>query len=101
MTRRSSWPGRRSTGRPAGIRRRSPVADRPLVEVRDLAVHFPTPRTSLFGGPREVVHAVDGVSFAIERGEALGLVGESGCGKSTTARAVVGLYRPTAGQVLF
>jgi oligopeptide transport system ATP-binding protein len=77
------------------------VADRPLVEVRDLVVHFPTPRTSLFGGPREVVHAVDGVSFAIERGEALGLVGESGCGKSTTARAVVGLYRPTAGQVLF
>jgi oligopeptide/dipeptide ABC transporter ATP-binding protein len=69
--------------------------------VRDLVVHFPVRRAGLFGGAREVVHAVDGVSFAIEPGEALGLVGESGCGKSTTARAVVGLYRPTAGQVLF
>src|SRR5919201_5703260 len=72
-----------------------------LVEVRDLVVHFPARRAGLFGGAREVVHAVDGVSFAIERGEALGLVGESGCGKSTTARTVVGLYRPTSGQVLF
>jgi len=72
-----------------------------LVEVRDLVMHFPARRAGLFGGAREVIHAVDGVSFAIERGEALGLVGESGCGKSTTARAVVGLYRPTGGQVLF
>jgi oligopeptide/dipeptide ABC transporter ATP-binding protein len=73
----------------------------PLVEVRDLVVHFPVKRAGLFGSRREVVHAVDDVSFAIDRGDTLGLVGESGCGKSTTARAVVGLYRPTAGQVLF
>jgi oligopeptide/dipeptide ABC transporter ATP-binding protein len=73
----------------------------PLVDVRDLVVHFPVRRAGLFGGRQEVVHAVDGVSFSIERGEALGLVGESGCGKSTTARTVVGLHRPTAGQVRF
>ena len=75
--------------------------DAPLLEVRDLKVYFPVRSTTLFGGRREVVHAVDGVSFSIRRGETLGLVGESGCGKSTTGRAVVGLVRPTAGQVRF
>src|SRR5206468_9852110 len=74
---------------------------RALLEVRDLAVHFPVPRAALFSTQHDVVHAVDGVSFSIQRGDTLGLVGESGCGKSTTGRAVVGLYRPTAGQVLF
>src|SRR5262245_40395803 len=73
----------------------------PLVSVSDLVVHFPARRGGLFGGAREVVHAVDWVSFEIALGEALGLVGESGCGKSTTARAVVGLYRPTAGRIRF
>ena len=53
------------------------------------------------GKPRQFVHAVDGVSFAIERGQTLALVGESGCGKSTVARLLVGLYAPTAGRVLF
>jgi peptide/nickel transport system ATP-binding protein len=53
------------------------------------------------GQPRRVVHAVDGVSFAIARGTTLALVGESGCGKSTVARLLVGLYTPTAGQVRF
>jgi len=47
------------------------------------------------------VHAVDGVSFDVKRGETLGLVGESGCGKSTTGRAILQLYKPTAGEVLF
>ena len=73
----------------------------PLLQVRDLRVHFPVRRTGLFGGQREIVHAVDGVSFAIPRGGTLGLVGESGCGKTTTARAVVGLTRPTGGEILF
>ena len=51
--------------------------------------------------PRQFVHAVDGVSFSIERGQTLALVGESGCGKSTVARLLVGLYRPTRGSVYF
>jgi oligopeptide transport system ATP-binding protein len=70
-----------------------------LIEVRDLKLHFPA-KSTLFG-PKRVVKAVDGVSLAIKRGETLGLVGESGCGKSTTGRAILQLYRPTAGQVLY
>jgi len=78
---------------------------RPLVEVRDLAKTFdvsaPWLNRVVERKPRVYVHAVDGVSFAIERGRTLALVGESGCGKSTVARLLVGLYTPTAGQVLF
>jgi oligopeptide transport system ATP-binding protein len=66
-----------------------PPTNAPLLEVRDLKVHFPV-RRSLLGKP-EAIRAVDGVSFAIQPGETLGLVGESGCGKTTTARAIVGL----------
>lgn len=73
----------------------------PLLDVRNLKVHFPTQSRTLLGSRREVVRAVDGVSFSIGRGETLGLVGESGCGKSTTGRTVVSLYRPTAGEVRF
>jgi oligopeptide transport system ATP-binding protein len=73
----------------------------PLLEVRDLAVRFPVGRQGMLGGPAEEVRAVDGVSFALARGETLGLVGESGCGKSTTGRAVLQLVRPTAGGVVF
>jgi oligopeptide transport system ATP-binding protein len=75
--------------------------NQPLLQVDDLVVHFPVRRGGLFGGAREVVHAVDGVNLRIDPGETVGLVGESGCGKSTTARAVVGLYRPTAGRIVF
>jgi len=74
----------------------------PLVEVRDLVVHFPVPRPG--GGfvrRFDQVRAVDGVSFTVGRGETLGLVGESGCGKSTTGRAVLQLLRPTGGEVIF
>jgi oligopeptide transport system ATP-binding protein len=77
------------------------MPERPLLEVDGLVVHFPVRRTGWIGAKREVVRAVDGVSFSIGRGEALGLVGESGCGKSTTGRAIVGLYRPTAGRIVF
>jgi oligopeptide transport system ATP-binding protein len=76
------------------------VTGQPLLEVRDLAVHFPLPGPGWLGRP-EQVRAVDGVSFTVGRGETLGLVGESGCGKSTTGRAVLQLVRPTSGTVGF
>jgi oligopeptide/dipeptide ABC transporter ATP-binding protein len=71
----------------------------PLLEVRDLTVHFAR-RRGLFGRA-ETVHAVSGVSLAIRKGETLGLVGESGCGKTTLARAVLHLIAPTSGSVRF
>ncbi len=77
----------------------------PLVEVRELAKTFevssPWLNRLLEGKPRQFVHAVDGVSFEIARGRTLALVGESGCGKSTVARLLVGLYAPTRGTVAF
>ncbi len=77
----------------------------PLVEVRDLAKTFevsaPWLNRVVERKPRQFVHAVDGVSFSIERGQTLALVGESGCGKSTVARLLVGLYEPTRGEVRF
>ena len=77
----------------------------PLVELVDLARSFdvskPWLNRVLEGGERQILRAVDGVSFSIPRGQTFSLVGESGCGKSTVARCVVGLYRPSAGRVLF
>jgi peptide/nickel transport system ATP-binding protein/oligopeptide transport system ATP-binding protein len=72
----------------------------PLLLVEGLTKHFVAART-LLGTPREVVRAVDGVSFAINPGETLALVGESGCGKSTVGRLVLRLIEPTAGLVAF
>jgi peptide/nickel transport system ATP-binding protein/oligopeptide transport system ATP-binding protein len=71
-----------------------------LVEARDLVKEFPV-RGGVFGRTIAKVHAVAGVSFALNRGETLGLVGESGCGKSTTGRLLLHLINPTRGQVLF
>ena len=71
-----------------------------LVEVRDLQTHFPVPG-GLLGRTRRAVRAVDGVSFAIRRGETFGLVGESGSGKTTLARTIMRLERHHAGQVMF
>ena len=79
--------------------------DVPLVEVVDLAKHFdvskPFLNRLLEAEQRQVLRAVDGVNFTIPKGKTFSLVGESGCGKSTVARCVVGLYRPTQGAVLF
>ncbi len=71
----------------------------PLLDVKGLQVHFPVGGRWL-RGPRAWIRAVDGIDFHLHRGETLGLVGESGCGKSSAARAVAQLYRPTGGQVL-
>ena len=75
------------------------MAADPILRVENLVKHFPVRSGSLFRRQTRVVHAVDGVSFTIGRGETLGLVGESGCGKSTTGRTIMQLYRPTAGSV--
>jgi oligopeptide transport system ATP-binding protein len=72
-----------------------------LVEVQDLKMYFPVTAGLIFQRKVADVKAVDGITFQIKRGETLGLVGESGCGKSTTGRAILQLYRPTAGRVLF
>lgn len=71
-----------------------------LLNVEDLTMHFPIYK-GLFRKQVGAVHAVDGVSFNVYRGETLGLVGESGCGKSTTGRAILQLYHPTRGAVNF
>lgn len=79
----------------------TPSADTPLVEVRRLVKHFPVMKGGLVSRQVGVVHAVDDVSFDIRRGETLGLVGESGCGKSTTSQLLVRLLDPTSGTIRF
>jgi len=71
-----------------------------LLEVKNLKVHFPV-KHGLFSRVNAYVKAVDDVSFAIEPGETLGLVGESGCGKTTLGRAIVKLLEPTSGSIFF
>jgi peptide/nickel transport system ATP-binding protein/oligopeptide transport system ATP-binding protein len=75
--------------------------DRALVRVRGLVKHFALTRGVIFRHQTGVVHAVDDVSFEVRRGETLGIVGETGCGKSTTARLITRLLEPTAGAVEF
>ncbi len=72
-----------------------------LVSVQDLQMYFPVRSGIIFQKKVADIKAVDGVSFDIRRGETLGLVGESGCGKTTTGRCILQLYKPTSGQVLF
>ena len=71
-----------------------------LLEVRNLTKHFPI-KEGILQRVRSHVRAVDGVSFAIERGRTLGLVGESGCGKTTCGRCVTGIHEPTGGEIEF
>ena len=72
----------------------------PLLKVNNLVKHFPI-KGGIFGRASEKVHAVDGVSFKLNAGETLGVVGESGCGKSTTGRCILRLIEPTSGEVWF
>lgn len=73
----------------------------PILQVNDLQMHFPVIKQGLRNVKTGDVKAVDGISFTLSQGETLGLVGESGCGKSTAGRAVLRLLEPTGGQVLF
>src|SRR5690606_28815697 len=108
--RRLPRPRRAASSRPAGsMTEGSPmsepaVSEAPLLEVRDLKMYFDVSKplvTRLVNRmPRYVLKAVDGLSFAIRRGETFSLVGESGCGKSTVARTVAGLNSATGGEIL-
>jgi peptide/nickel transport system ATP-binding protein len=75
------------------------TAKEPLLSVRGLTKSYPAGRRGLLGRPRAELRAVDGVSFDISRGETVGLVGESGCGKSTVAKLILGIERPTDGDI--
>lgn len=77
------------------------MSPEPLIEVRDLKMHFPIREGAVIQRQVGAVRAVDGISFSIARGETLGLVGESGCGKSTAGRTILQLYRPTSGSVRY
>jgi oligopeptide/dipeptide ABC transporter ATP-binding protein len=76
-------------------------AGEPLLEVTDLRKHFPVTSGILFKRQVGAVKAVDGVSFSVRKGETLGLVGESGCGKTTTGRMIMHLLQPTSGKIVF
>lgn len=80
---------------------KSPDHTEVLLDVRNLKMHFPLTKGVIFQRKVGAVQAVDGLNFAVHKGETLGLVGESGCGKSTTGRAILQLYRPTEGEVVF
>lgn len=71
-----------------------------ILEVKDLVKHFPM-GGGFFGQNQQVVHAVNGINFKVKKGETLGIVGESGCGKSTAGRTIIRLYEPTSGQIFF
>ncbi|HEU0206629.1 MAG TPA: dipeptide ABC transporter ATP-binding protein [Pseudolysinimonas sp.] len=73
----------------------------PLLQVKDLVMHFPVKSRGIIARTVGHVQAVDGISFDLEAGQALGLVGESGCGKTTTGRLVTRLQKPTSGQIIF
>src|SRR4051794_41146819 len=79
----------------------STAARTPLYEVRNLVKHFPLTRGIIFQKEIGAVHAVDDVSFDVFEGETLGLVGETGCGKSTTARLLMRLLEPSSGEIRF
>lgn len=76
------------------------ISTEPLIEVQHLSKNF-VAESNFFGKPTSFVQAVDDVSFSIRRGEAFGLVGESGCGKSTIGKMLVGLLKPTSGKIIF
>ena len=77
------------------------IDTRPLLEVRGLQMHFPVTEGIIINRKVGEVKAVDGIDFTVDRGETLGLVGESGCGKTTTGRCILRLEKPTAGEILY
>ena len=79
----------------------TPSAEDTLLDVRGLKMHFPVTSGILFQRAVAYIKAIDGVDFTVRRGETLGMVGESGCGKTTTGRCILRLYRPTDGQIWF
>ncbi len=86
---------------PVMERTKAAVSNEVILSVRDLKKHFPINSGFLIQRQVGAVRAVDGISFDVYRGETLGLVGESGCGKSTTGRTILQLYKPTSGEVSF
>ena len=91
---------KRAKPAPGGAQEPREAAEGPLLEVRDLKKHFPIKG----GAMRRVigqVKAVDGVSLSVNRGETVAIVGESGCGKSTTGRTIIRLEEPTGGEIIF
>src|SRR5215469_14784651 len=79
----------------------TPPDGTPLIQVRNLVKHFPITQGVVFQKQIGAVKAVDDISFDVMKGETLGIVGETGCGKSTTARLIVRLLEPTSGQIVF
>ena len=80
----------------------APGADSDIIlDVRDLKMHFPVTSGIILQRTVAQIKAVDGITFQVKRGETFGLVGESGCGKTTTGRCILQLYKPTAGQIFF
>src|SRR6516165_11256946 len=77
------------------------IETHPLLEVRGLRMHFPITEGTVISRKVGEVKAVDGIDFVVRRGETLGLVGESGCGKTTTGRCILRLERPTAGEIRY
>jgi oligopeptide/dipeptide ABC transporter ATP-binding protein len=94
-------PARPPERSPAPASERPAAADGDLLDVEELKVWFPITEGIILERHIGDVRAVDGVSFGLRRGETLGLVGESGCGKSTTGRAIIRLYKPTEGRIVF
>jgi len=75
--------------------------EEPILEVKDLKLHFPIERGFLIKKKTGAIRAIDGINFSLNKGETLGVVGESGCGKSTTARVICQLYQPTKGNIFY
>ena len=94
--------GREGVATDAGVPATAPVSDSDvLLRVENLVKYFPVQSASVFQRQRDVVHAVDGVNLEVRKGQTPGLVGETGCGKSTLARCVMRLYGITSGRVIF
>ena len=71
-----------------------------FLEAENLTMHFPA-KTDAFGRPTSLIHAADDVSFCVPKGKTLGVVGESGCGKSTVGKMLMDIYHPTSGRILY